>query len=201
MVRGKCQHQKFLYPLICFFVGSFLIFHWVILFIFEAQPYEFERKFENLYFSFVAFHTIGFGDFSPQNYTGKFTINAQNSSNNGLTVDVSGAGTAAPSGTMSITPSVLDFGSQIVNTTSAVKTFKITNIGTANLNIIGITANNAVFAINNPSTNTLAPNASVDVQVFFSPTAAQNYTGKFNPSYYIEQRMAKENIEMTGALH
>jgi hypothetical protein len=32
------------------------------------------QNFDNVYFSFVAFHTIGFGDFSPQNYTGKILL-------------------------------------------------------------------------------------------------------------------------------
>lgn len=73
---------------------------------------------------------------------------------------------------------LVGFGSQAVGTTSAVKTFTITNAGTATVNLTGIIitksgTNGNEFSLNTGSTaSSVAPGASTTFTVSFSPVSA-----------------------------
>jgi hypothetical protein len=95
----------------------------------------------------------------------------------GSTQRVSLTGTG-PVPVASVSPLSLNFGIQLLSTTSAAQTVTVSNSGTASLTLtaIGITgANSSDFSQNNNcpiSPNTFAPGASCQVSATFAPTAS-----------------------------
>src|SRR6266540_4062516 len=91
-------------------------------------------------------------------------------------LSLSGTGTA-PSPAVNLTPSSLDFGAQLVSTTSDAKAATLTNTGTGPLTISSIAiagAGAAAYAQTNTcptGPSTLAVNASCTISVTFAPTA------------------------------
>jgi hypothetical protein len=77
---------------------------------------------------------------------------------------------APPAPGVSLTPSPLAFGNQVISTTSAAQVLTLQNIGTAALNITSIAAS-ADFAQTNACPGSLAPAATCTVNVTFTPTA------------------------------
>jgi hypothetical protein len=74
----------------------------------------------------------------------------------------------------SLAPSNLDFGNQLVSTTSAARSITLTNSGTATLNISGISltgADSAEFAQTNNCGATLAAGSNCKIDVTFSPAS------------------------------
>jgi hypothetical protein len=98
-------------------------------------------------------------------------------------VPLSGSG-STPSAAVTVTPTSLAFGSQLVGTTTAAQTITGTSTGAAPLSISSIAlsgTNVGDFAqFNNCPTgsNTLATNASCTISVTFTPTARGARTGK-----------------------
>ncbi|MFL5870963.1 MAG: choice-of-anchor D domain-containing protein [Solirubrobacterales bacterium] len=92
--------------------------------------------------------------------------------------DVPLAGTGViPAPVFSATPTAINFGSQLVGTTSAFQTVTVTNTGTANLSISSValaTGNPGDFGTQNDTCTgaTLAPAQTCTIQARFSPTAA-----------------------------
>src|SRR6185369_10740204 len=85
-------------------------------------------------------------------------------------VSLTGIG-VAPAVTLS--PVSLNFGSQVINTTSAAQAFTLTNTGTAALTISNVTiagANAGDFALTGGASGSLAPGASQTVSVTFTPS-------------------------------
>ena len=95
-----------------------------------------------------------------------------------VALSCTGAAQSAPMA--ALTPSATDFGSQSTGTTSAAKTFTLTNSGNTSLTISGVSlggSNASDFAIGtNTCTSTLAASASCTIAVTFTPAA----TGTFN---------------------
>lgn len=75
-----------------------------------------------------------------------------------------------PAPGVSLTPSPLGFGNQVVATTSPPQVLTLQNVGTATLNIASIAASGD-FAQTNTCAATLAPAASCTISVTFTPTA------------------------------
>jgi uncharacterized repeat protein (TIGR01451 family) len=89
------------------------------------------------------------------------------------TVDLSGVG-VEPGALVS--PASLDFGTEIVGTTSSAKTVTLTNNGTATLTLGSIAISGDFDQINTCSA-TIAPGASCTFSVTFTPSAAGNRAG------------------------
>ncbi len=90
---------------------------------------------------------------------------------------------AAPGAGLS--PSSLNFGAQVINTTSQAQTVTLTNNGTASLSISGINiggSNASDFAQTNNCPNALATNANCTINVTFTPSAAGNRSASLNIS-------------------
>jgi len=102
---------------------------------------------------------------------------SDNAGNSPQTAALSGTGTS-PAPAVSLNPTSLSFGNQLVNTTSAAQSVTLTNSGTAALSIssIGLTGTNSGdFAQTNTcpiSPNTLAAGANCSISVTFSPSAS-----------------------------
>ena len=100
-----------------------------------------------------------------------------NASGSPQTVALSGSGTPSSAPAVSLSPTSLSFGSQQVNTTSAVRTITLTNSGDAALTIYSIKrsgTNRLDFVQSNTcpsSSSTLAAGASCTISVTFTPTA------------------------------
>jgi hypothetical protein len=77
---------------------------------------------------------------------------------------------------IAVFPASLDFGTQTVSTATVTKLVSITNIGADTLNFSAITAGGDFVAITSCGT-TLAPGASCQVAVRFTPTAVGSRTG------------------------
>jgi len=76
-----------------------------------------------------------------------------------------------------VTPTLLSFGNQVINTTSAAKTVTMTNKGTATLNIDSVAISGS-FAISSKTCGTtLAIGAKCTVKVTFTPTVLGALTG------------------------
>lgn len=97
------------------------------------------------------------------------------SANSPQTIALSGTGIVAQ-GTIQLSPSTLDFGTQASGTTSAAKTITLTNTSaTFPLTISNIATGSSVFAQTNncpASPATLAANANCTIQVTFAPTSS-----------------------------
>src|SRR5207245_833051 len=101
-------------------------------------------------------------------FDGRVAISTSASSSPAI-VTLHGTGDACTAPAVTLNPTSLAFGSQVINTTSAAKSFTLTNSGTAPLTITSITltgANAGDFAFTAGNTaGTLAPNASPTVSV------------------------------------
>jgi HYDIN/CFA65/VesB family protein len=86
---------------------------------------------------------------------------------------------STPSGTAqgTLTPTSLSFGSVATNTSSSSQAVKITNTGTATLNISGVSISPSQFAVSGPTSTTISPGSSASYNVTFSPTAVSSYSG------------------------
>lgn len=92
------------------------------------------------------------------------------------TIALTGQG-VSPGPVANLSPATLSFGSQRVATPSSPQTVKLSNTGTATLNITGIAFSTGDFVENNTCGNSLAVGASCTIVVMFSPTATGPLTG------------------------
>jgi hypothetical protein len=76
-----------------------------------------------------------------------------------------------------VTPTSLAFGSVATNTSSTSQAVKITNTGSATLNISGVSISPSQFAVSGPTSTSIAPGSSASYSVTFSPTAVTAYSG------------------------
>jgi hypothetical protein len=91
------------------------------------------------------------------------------SSSQAFNVSLSGTGSASAPGA-GLAPATLDFGGQMLTTTSAAKTVTLTNNGNATLTITSITASGDFTVSNNPCGASLAAGANCIISVTFAPT-------------------------------
>jgi len=116
--------------------------------------------------------TVSFAPASAGASSGSMSIETPEAT---LTVSLSGMGVAS---TPQLSPSTsnLAFGSVNVGTPSSLPV-ALTNTGTGNLSISGVSASGAGFTASGGSGVTLAPNQSTTVTVTFDPSAAGSVTG------------------------
>ncbi len=111
--------------------------------------------------------------FTPSTYgtrTGTVTLTDNAASGSTQTINLQGSGF---SGGVSLTPTSLSFGNQLVNTSSTAQTVTLTNIGPGALTLAAITGSNDFQATSPDCTlpATVAVNGTCNVNVTFSPTA------------------------------
>ena len=99
--------------------------------------------------------------------TGSISV-TDNATGSPQTVSLSGTGTSPA---VSLSPTSLSFGNQLVGTTSQPKAVTLTNNGSASLNISTIAAGDSFSQTNNCG-STLAAGSSCTINVSFSPTSA-----------------------------
>jgi hypothetical protein len=112
------------------------------------------------------------------------------------TASLSGTGASAGSPVVKLSVTSLNFGTKLLNTTTAAKTVTLTNTGTATLNIsnIGVTGDYAKSATTCGAT--VAVNASCTVSVTFTPTAINTRTGTL--SFTDNAANTPQNVTLTG---
>ena len=124
----------------------------------------------------------------PNQTTATFTVQANAVSAN-TNVTITGTAGATKSALLTVTappqpptkqltfnPTSLSFGNQAIGTTSGSKTVTVTNVGTGTTTISDITASSN-FSRNNNCTAPLAPGATCQIDVTFSPTTSGPITG------------------------
>ncbi len=98
---------------------------------------------------------------------------------------------------LSVGPSSLSFGNQVVGTPSAAQTVTVTNAGTVNATITSITVDNPAFGMTGPSMPlTLAPSQSFQVPVTFAPTSAGAVSAWV--SVYSNAQYSPNGVEVLG---
>ncbi len=93
------------------------------------------------------------------------------------TFNVIGTGIAQPP-VLKFSLATLDFGNQIVNTSSAPQSITVTNISSTDTIVILVPSTQA-FATQLISCSTLAPGATCNIAFIFTPTVAQPYAASF----------------------
>jgi hypothetical protein len=108
---------------------------------------------------------------------------------------------STPSGTAqgAVTPTSLSFGSVATNTSSSAQAVKITNTGSASLNISGVSISPSQFAVSGPTSTTIAPGSSASYNVTFSPTAVSAYSGTMSFSTNSATAVPAITLSGTGA--
>lgn len=115
---------------------------------------------------------VSFSPTTAGNITGNLTLR-DTASNSPQTAALAGTGGAPATG---FTPTSLNFGAQLVGTTSAAQTITLTNIGDNVMGIASITSSGD-FAETNTCGSTLAAGASCSISVTFTPTATGTRSG------------------------
>ena len=118
--------------------------------------------------------------------TGSISI-ASNAPGSPHTIALSGTGSAVPVPGVTLSATTLNFGSQIVNTSTAIQSVSVTNSGFATLLISGITrTGSASFTRVSPASpgpdcgTSVAPGAKCYISVIFTPTATGVATAQIN---------------------
>ena len=108
----------------------------------------------------------------------------------------SGSTQTGPSGAVQVTPSVLSFGNQILQSTST-QNVTIQNTGNINITISGITVSGAGFGYSSLSPgSSLTPNQSATFQVTFSPKTSGPASG--NVSILSSNLATPASISVSG---
>ena len=90
------------------------------------------------------------------------------------TVALTGTGV---SGVFTVAPASLDFGTVVINTTSAAQTVTVTNGTTSNVSVNSITVPQGFNQTSNCISAPLTPNSSCTINVTFTPTSATIFSG------------------------
>ncbi len=113
-----------------------------------------------------------------------------------LTETVGSSTPGTPQG--ALTPTSLAFGSVATNTSSSPQAVKITNTGSATLNISGVSISPSQFAVSGPSPTSIAPGSSASYNVTFSPTAVSAYSGTMSFSTNSATAISAVTLSGTG---
>src|SRR5215472_2761002 len=116
-------------------------------------------------------YTITFSPTDALAYSGALSL----TTNSSATASVALAGRGRKR--VSISPTALAFGNQVVNTTSNSQNVTVANTGASNLVISGVSVSPSEFAFTGPTSTTVSPGASVIYSVSFTPALAQPYSG------------------------
>lgn len=116
------------------------------------------------------------------------------------TVPLTGNGVTAPQPHASLSRTEIDFGGQLVGTTSEAEPVTLKNTGTAVLNIAGI-AVSGDFAETDDCGDTLAVDASCTIGATFSPTAAGAATGEITITDDSSHSPQTVTLTGTGVVH
>lgn len=101
------------------------------------------------------------------------------------------------SGYAHVTPASLSFGSQAAGTTSSPQTITVTNTGTSTLTIKSIVSDNSAFKVSGPTLPaSLAPSASLQASVTFSPAAVTTYSSWI--SVYSNSKYSPNSVSVSG---
>jgi hypothetical protein len=93
-------------------------------------------------------------------------------------VALAGTGTSAnTTGTISVSPSTLAFGNQVLNTASAGKAITVTNTGSVNVTVSSVAASGAYSETGTCSGATLTPGQTCTITVGFTPVVTGATTG------------------------
>jgi hypothetical protein len=101
-------------------------------------------------------------------------IVTDNASNSPQTASLTGVGASSA---ISLTPSTLAFGNQVLSTTSASQTITATNSGFVNLTVNSVAASGGYSQTNNCTGVTLTPGQACTISVTFSPTVTGSMPG------------------------
>jgi hypothetical protein len=126
--------------------------------------------------------------------TGSVTINSSGGIQN-----MSLVGTATPAINVSVTPTSLSFGTELLNSTSFTQKLYITNTGSQILDLTNIAltgANPGDFLMTNPCGSTLAVGASCTVSTNFHPTAQGVRTASV--SVYDNAANSPQTVALSG---
>jgi hypothetical protein len=138
--------------------------------------------------------TATFSPTAAGNDTGSIVITS-NDPNSPATIALTGSGTTAAVGRLTLTPASLSFGNTAVGSNSALPT-TLTNSGQATVNISQIAVSGAEFTMSGLSAPaSLAPGQSVPLAVKFAPTATGNATGGVT----ITSNAANSPVQLTMA--
>ena len=109
--------------------------------------------------------------------SGLLVVNQTNGTS--LTVSLSGTGTSANTPLGSLSTSSLSF-TEAVGDTNFTKTVTLSNVGGAPLSLSSIATNGAAFSQNNTCGDSLAAGASCVINVSFTASASNTYTGELD---------------------
>lgn len=104
---------------------------------------------------------------------------ASDASNGTATVSLSGTGDAVPAPHVSLSPSSLAFGSVTVGSSSAARSVTLTNSGTAELGITGITTASP-YSVTHNCASSLAAGGSCRIDAVFTPAGAGAASGSIS---------------------
>ncbi|MFZ0733559.1 MAG: Ig-like domain-containing protein [Candidatus Sulfotelmatobacter sp.] len=126
-------------------------------------------------FQKITHYSVFFLPTAAQTYNCNFVITL----GDGTYLDVPVSGTGLTGGAAaSVSPANLSFSNQSVGSTSAAKTVTITNTGTSNLTLYGISLSPPSFTTNSVTLpSTIAAGGSLPVSVYYTPSQTASETG------------------------
>ena len=123
---------------------------------------------------------------------------ASNGTNGSVTLTETVGSSTPGTAQATVTPTSLAFGSVATNTSSSSQAVKITNTGTATLNISGVSISPAQFAVSGPTSTSIAAGSSAAYNVTFSPTAVSAYSGTMSFSTNSATAVSAVTLSGTG---
>ncbi|MCH8305898.1 MAG: choice-of-anchor D domain-containing protein, partial [Candidatus Marinimicrobia bacterium] len=114
--------------------------------------------------------TVTFAPTTTGVKSGTLTVTSNASNLPSATVDLSGTGTSSSTAVISLSPSPLNFGDVLINTTKTLE-LSITNGGDTALDVTNITSSNSQFTVASPTSFQVAAGASINKTVTFTPSS------------------------------
>ena len=123
---------------------------------------------------------------------------ASNGTNGSVTLTETVGSSTPGTSQGTVAPTSLAFGSVATNTSSTSQAVKITNTGSATLNISGVSISPSQFAVSGPTSTSIAPGSSATYSVTFSPTAVSAYSGTMSFSTNSATAVSAVTLSGTG---
>lgn len=129
----------------------------------------------------ITHYSIYFNPTAAQNYNCNFVMNLSD----GTLVDVPLTGTGVVStGVSTLNKSAFSYPNQKVGSTSAGQTVTITNTGTGNITLTGITLSPPSFTTNTITLPaTITPGSNLPVTIYYTPSGVESETGALDLTY------------------
>lgn len=112
-------------------------------------------------------------------------------------IGLTGAGSAAPVGTLSATPASLDFGTQEIGLATSPQSVTVTNTGSGTVTVSGVTATGDYSQANNCTT--LAAAGTCTITVTFTPSATGSRPGSVSVASNASNSPLTVNLAGSGA--